>query len=74
MLESENRAEVKRRLQAILDELDGPSFLRIQRAMQALALIDNAEANALLDELGKGHPDSMLTREAKKLMTQRRIK
>jgi len=61
MVEAEKRPEVKLRLQALFDDLSGPSFLRIQRALQVLATID---ARQLLRELADGAPDSMLTKEA----------
>ena len=64
MVEAEKRPEVKQRLQALIDELSGPSFLRIQRAMQVLETIGNDDARQLLRDLADGAPDSMLTKEA----------
>lgn len=63
-LETEKRPEVKERLQKLIDELEGPSFLRIQRALQVLETIGNADARRLLQELADGVPESMLTKEA----------
>jgi hypothetical protein len=63
LLETENRPEVKQRLQAILDRL-GSEFVRIQRALQVLETIDSVDAKQSLTDLAAGAPDSMLTNEA----------
>src|SRR5262249_7828132 len=61
--------EVRRRLGALLDRLDGvrPSAGagRQGRAVEALELIGNAEARRLLDKLPAGSADEHLTQEAK---------
>jgi hypothetical protein len=64
MIKGETRPEVKQRLQALIDELNGSAFLRMQRAMQVLETIGSNEAKGLLRELADGVPDNMLTREA----------
>ena len=64
MVEGETRLEVKDRLQKVIDDLIGPAFLRIRRALEVLETIGNDDAKQLLRELAIGVPDSMLTREA----------
>jgi len=66
--QAEWRAEVKDRLKKILDELEGLSFLRIQRALRVLEAINDAEAKKLLAELADGAPESMLTKEAQTVL------
>ena len=61
--------EVRRRLGALLDGLDGvrPSadMVRQVRAVEALELMGNAEARRLLDKLATGPTHEHLTQEAK---------
>lgn len=71
-LETEKRPEVRERLQKVMDELKGSSFLRMQRAMQVLERINNEESRKLLKELAEGPAESMLTREA--LVVLKRMK
>ncbi len=70
LVEAEKRPEVKQRLPALLNELSGPSFLRIQRSLQVLESIGNDDAKQLLRELADGAPDSILTKEAAKVVKQ----
>jgi hypothetical protein len=61
--------EVRRRLEALLDRLDGTSpsteTVRQIRALEALESIGNREAQRLLDKLAAGPPEIRLTQEAK---------
>jgi hypothetical protein len=61
--------EAKRRLEALLDRLEGvgPSAetIREVRVVEALECIGNAEARRLLDKLAAGPPETRLTQEAK---------
>jgi hypothetical protein len=62
-------AEARRRLEALLDRLDGarPSaeVVRQIRAVEALESIGNREARCLLDKLAAGPTETRLTQEAK---------
>jgi hypothetical protein len=61
-------AEAKRRLDALLDRLDGgvPSAesIRQMRAVEALELIGTADARRLLDQLAAGQSGTRLAQEA----------
>lgn len=61
--------EVRRRLLALLNRLEGASpsaaTLREIRAVEALELIGNAEARRLLDKLAAGPAEMRLTQQAK---------
>jgi hypothetical protein len=61
--------EVRRRLEALLDRLDGGSLstetVRQIRAVEALESIGNPEARRLLDQLSAGPVETRLTHEAK---------
>jgi RNA polymerase sigma factor (sigma-70 family) len=61
--------EAQRRLEALLDRLDGarPSAetVRQVRAVEALESIGNPEARRLLDRLAAGPPEARLTQEAR---------
>ncbi len=61
--------EVRRRLHALLDRLDGahPSAETVRqiRAVETLEVIGNAEARRLLDKLAAGSAETRLTQEAK---------
>jgi hypothetical protein len=61
--------EARRRLEALLDRLDGdiPSAETVRqiRAVEALEFIGNREARRLLDKLAAGPPETPLTHEAK---------
>jgi WD40 repeat protein len=61
--------EAKRRLEALLDRLDGMSLLpetvRQIRAVEALERIGNPDARRLLDKLAAGPPETRLTQVAK---------
>jgi RNA polymerase sigma factor (sigma-70 family) len=60
--------EAKRRLEALLDRLDGaspsPNALRQIRAVEALEAIASSEACRLLDKLAAGKPEMRATHEA----------
>jgi hypothetical protein len=61
--------EMRRRLDALLDRLDGTSpsteTVRQIRAVEALEFIGNAEARRLLDKLAAGPAETRLAQEAK---------
>jgi hypothetical protein len=61
--------EVRRRLEALLDRLDGvkllPETVRQMRAVEALEAIGSPEARRLLDKLAAGPAETRLTQEAK---------
>jgi hypothetical protein len=60
--------ETRRRIAAVLDELDPektPARRRQERVLQALEHLDTAEARDILKELAEGEPNVRLTREAK---------
>ncbi len=67
-LEDASSAEARKRLSRLLDKLgkpaDAPELLRDLRALEALELIDTAEARKLLQQLAGGAPDALLTQEA----------
>jgi WD40 repeat protein len=62
-------AEARRRLETLLDRLDGGSFsvetVRLIRTVEALEWIANPEARWLLDKLAAGPAETRLTQEAK---------
>jgi WD40 repeat protein len=62
-------AETRRRLERLVDNLDGPvtgaDALRRIRAVEVLERIGTPEARRLLEALASGDPDSRLTQEAK---------
>jgi WD40 repeat protein len=68
-LEKRPAPEVRRRIAALLDTLDGPvaigEHLRMLRATEALEYIGTPQARQLLQQLAKGAPSARLTREAK---------
>jgi hypothetical protein len=61
--------EVRRRVQLLLERLDGPitspERLRAMRAVEVLEHIDTPEARRLLEQLARGAPAALLTKEAK---------
>jgi WD40 repeat protein len=61
--------EARRRLEALLDRLDGGSLsaetVRQIRTVEALESIANLEARRLLEKLAAGHTETRLTQEAK---------
>ena len=61
-------AEARRRVQALVDLLEGPlthpERLRAVRGVEVLERIGSAEALAVLEALAKGAPGTRLTREA----------
>jgi WD40 repeat protein len=67
-LSGNDSAELKRRLEALLDRLDGahPSAetLRHIRAVEALEFIANREAHRILEKLASGPAEIRLTKEA----------
>ncbi len=64
LLETEQRPEVKQRLQAALDRLTGHDLVRTRRALDALLTINSADGKRLLRELAAGADGNMLTSEA----------
>jgi hypothetical protein len=61
--------EVRRRIEQLLREADGPVVAperqRDVRAVEVLERIATAEARRLLEELGRGAPEALRTREAR---------
>lgn len=61
--------EVRRRLQALLERLNGakllPETIRQIRAVEALEAIGTSEARRLLDKLAAGSPETRLAQEAR---------
>ncbi len=57
--------EGRRRMEELMDKLDGPRDLR---CVEVLEHIGSPEARRLLDELSKGAEGSRLTREAKEAL------
>jgi hypothetical protein len=68
-LASEPSPEVRRRVEALLNKLQGaitsPETLRSVRAIEALEHIANPEARKVLQSLTSGAPEARLTHEAK---------
>jgi RNA polymerase sigma factor (sigma-70 family) len=68
-LRGEPTPEARRRIQALLDKLQGPvtqpEELRALRAVAVLEEIATRDAQQLLQKLAEGAPDARLTREAK---------
>lgn len=61
--------EVRRRLEALLDRMDGPlqpgTILQAYRAIEVLEHVGNAEAQEILRTVAGGAPGARVTREAK---------
>jgi hypothetical protein len=57
--------EVRRRVERILEKMEGGLMLRAGRGIEALELIGTAEARRLLQVLARGAPEARLTQEAK---------
>lgn len=70
----DNPVEVRRRIEALLGKLHGPTpeRLRRARALEVLEQIGTSEAFALLDDLAGGAPEAALTREARGACTRLR--
>jgi WD40 repeat protein len=68
-LEAKPSLEARRRLEGLVNKLDGPitipEQIRYLRCVEVLEHIDTPEARRLLDALGKGADGARLTREAK---------
>jgi hypothetical protein len=68
-LDGKPSAEVRRRVEALLDKLDEPKLsperLRAVRALEALEQLATPDARRLVEELAGGAPEAWLTREAK---------
>src|SRR5262249_26780395 len=68
-LAREPSPEARRRLQALVDKLQGPitqpELLRAVRAVAVLEDIATPEARQLLERLAAGAPEARLTQEAK---------
>jgi RNA polymerase sigma factor (sigma-70 family) len=56
--------EVRRRAEQLLEDMDGPSWQRAARAVEALEHLGTAEARRVLEELAQGPPRFGLTHEA----------
>jgi WD40 repeat protein len=65
-------AEVRRRLEQILENLGGPeppgAMVRPLRALEVLEHLGTLEARRLIEELTGGSPDAQLTQEAKAVL------
>lgn len=66
-LESKPTLEARRRIEALLAQLDHPSSEQVRRirAVELLELVGTSEARSLLRCLAEGAPQARLTREAK---------
>jgi RNA polymerase sigma factor (sigma-70 family) len=68
-LDGKPSAEVRRRAEALLEKLDGPTLpperLRALRALEALEQLATPDARRLVEELARGAPEAWLTREAR---------
>jgi WD40 repeat protein len=59
-------AEVRRRVESLLDKLDSSGETRLaQRGVRLLERLGSPEARKLLEELARGEPEATKTREAK---------
>lgn len=57
--------EVRRRVEELLEQLNGPRWFQKVRAVEALERIGTREAEKVLQEVAQGAPDARLTAEAK---------
>jgi WD40 repeat protein len=57
--------EVRKRVERVLEKLEGESRLGAQRALEVLERLGTPEARKLLEALADGAPDAWLTREAR---------
>jgi RNA polymerase sigma factor (sigma-70 family) len=64
-LQGNHVLETRRRLQALLDDLDGNERLRSRRAIEVLERIDDKPARELLRHLSQGASGAWLTEEAR---------
>jgi hypothetical protein len=64
-LRGEVAVEGRRRIEGLLAKLGGSNQRRASRAVEALEHIGMTEARQLLRVLADGHPDAVLTREAR---------
>jgi predicted NACHT family NTPase len=68
-LENKPSLEVTRRIEEILEKVKRPDssseWWRSLRALQAIEYAETPEAQQLLESLASGHPDSLLTQEAR---------
>jgi RNA polymerase sigma factor (sigma-70 family) len=71
-LEGMPSAELRIRATTLLEKFGGkvqsPDIIRRERALEVLEQIGGPDARTLLEELAKGAPDAMLTREAKAIL------
>lgn len=65
MLADKPSLEVKRRIEILLEKMDGKEHLRMVRALETLERIGTPEARSLCKELASGVADAPLTREAR---------
>jgi hypothetical protein len=76
VLEGDPSAEVRRRVQTLLKQLDqgsaGGAHLACLRMLELLEQIDTPEAKQHLKTLAKGAPDAWLTQEAKEALQRLR--
>jgi hypothetical protein len=80
-LSGQPRLELRRRLEQLLDRLEGPitspEQLRVLRAIEVLEHIGSAEARGVLENLAGGAPEARVTQEAKASLgrlTKRNVK
>jgi hypothetical protein len=66
-LEGKPSNEARRRIEGLLDNLNGwsPERLRVLRSQEVLEHLGTPQAKELLEKLAKGAPEAKLTREAK---------
>jgi Tol biopolymer transport system component len=68
-LEAKNSLEVRRRLQALHEELmKSSTWRRTQAVLAIVSAMTPNDARPFLEELAEGHPDAMLTLKAKEVL------
>jgi hypothetical protein len=71
-LQLNNALEVRRRLEALYEELlQSPAWRRTHAALSIAAAIQGDDARTFLEELAAGHADALLTREARQALATR---
>jgi RNA polymerase sigma factor (sigma-70 family) len=63
-LEKQPSLETRRRIETLLEKIDGQGYARLARALQVLEQIGTPEARKALEELAKGPRELRLAREA----------
>jgi RNA polymerase sigma factor (sigma-70 family) len=64
-LEKKPLLEARRRIEALLEKLDGQGYARLARVLQVLEQVGTPEARKALEELANGSREARLTREAR---------